>query len=300
MARKLKQPREVKDFHSVIKKLSIQSWKDERDAQWDTAIRRWRAMILTWDESERIVEELVSRDSFKSQAQVLVDIFLNEAPSTLLKRCNSLGRLCNFLNEEKKSFPSDESSLYQYMSYEKMRGSPPSRLKGVLEALTFVRHILGIVKLDGCITSRRCMGAASSREITVVRQADALKVSHLQCFHKILSEDPEIWNRVFCGMVLFCVYARSRWSDAQHSEKLLEDRDTDGELCYLECSVGVHKTCRAIQLRHQFLPLVSPAANGIVGDSWGEQWLKDRLSLGISDLKEFPLMPCVKDPPLAQ
>jgi len=106
-----------------------------------------------------------------------------------------------------------------------MHGSPPSRLKGVLEALTFVRHILGIVKLDGCITSRRCMGEASSREITVVRQADALKVSHLQCFHKILSEDPEIWNRVFCGMVLFCVYARSRWSDAQHSEKLLEDRD---------------------------------------------------------------------------
>ena len=294
VSRKLKNPRDMRDFHSVVKRLSIQSWRDERDAQWDTAIRRWRAMILTWDENERIVEELISRDSFKSQAQILVDVFFNKAPATLLKRCNSLGRLCNFLKDDNKLFPCNESTLYQFLSYEKSKGSPASRLKGVLEALTFVRHMLGIEKLDGCITSRRCMGAASSKELTMVRQADPLTVAHLQCFHKTLVEDPEIWNRVFCGMVLFCTYARSRWSDAQHSEKLLEDRDIDGELFFLECSVGVHKTCRAIHLRHQFLPLVSPA-HGIVEDSWGEQWLKDRMTLGISDLKEFPLMPAPDD-----
>ena len=72
LVRKLKNPREMKDFHSIVKKQSIQSWRDERDAQWDTAIRRWRALILTWNESERIVDELINRDSFKSQAQVLV------------------------------------------------------------------------------------------------------------------------------------------------------------------------------------------------------------------------------------
>ena len=298
LVRKLKNPREMKDFHSVVKKQSIQSWRDERDAQWDTAIRRWRALILTWDESERIVDELINRDSFKSQAQVLVDVFYNKAPSTLLKRCNSLGRLCNFLREDAKTFPCSESDVYQFMSYEKSRGAPSSRMKGVLEALTFVRHILGIEKLDTCITSRRCMGAASSRESIVVKQASPLKVSHVCCFHKSLMEDPDIWNRVFCGMVLFCAYSRSRWSDAQHSESLIADRDENGELFYLEASVGIHKTARAIHLRHQFLPLVAPV-NGIAEEPWGEKWLNDRLDLGVSDLKVFPLMPAPDDQGIA-
>ena len=30
----------------------------------------------------------------------------------------------------------------------------------------------------------------------------------------------------FLRMLLFCVYSRSRWSDAQHAEKFLEDIDS--------------------------------------------------------------------------
>ena len=77
-------------------------------------------------------------------------------------------------------------------------------------------------------------------------------------FHETLRNDPEPWNKAFSGMLFFCTYARSRWSDAQHSESLIEDRDEFGRLHYLECSTGVHKTARAMQMRLQFLPLVAP------------------------------------------
>ena len=109
-------------------------------------------------------------------------------------------------------------------------------------------------------------------------------------FHEVLQTDEEPWNRAFAGMVLFCAYARSRWSDAQHREQLIEDRDELGSLQYLECSTGIHKTVKAIQLRHPFLPLVAPA-NGIVTEPWGEHWFSVRQTLGIYNLELFPLMP---------
>ena len=53
---------------------------------------------------------------------------------------------------------------------------------------------------------------------------------------------------------------------ATHStEKLMDDRDHAGTLAFLEAHTTVHKTCRALHLRHQFLPLVAPAV-GVTSD----------------------------------
>ena len=98
----------------------------------------------------------------------------------------------------------------------------------------------------------------------------------------------EIWNRVFAGMLLFCVYARSRWSDAQHGSTFLEDFDDSGQCFYIEVATGVHKTAKALQLRHMYLPLVAPCI-GVVSENWGSQWCASRRALGIHDLKVFPL-----------
>ena len=94
----------------------------------------------------------------------------------------------------------------------------------------------------------------------------------------------------FLGMVLFCTYARSRWSDAQHSESRIEDRDEFGRLHYIECSTGVHKTARAMQMWHQFLPLVAPV-HGLIEEPWREYWLDARKVLDIQSLEQYPLMP---------
>ena len=94
---------------------------------------------------------------------------------------------------------------------------------------------------------------------------------------------------MYAGMALFCTYARSRWSDAQHTEELVFDEGPDGTVAFVEASVAVHKTARAMNLRHQFLPLVAPSV-GVCGGELAEKWrgVRDRLNLM---MEIHPLMP---------
>ena len=40
----------------------------------------------------------------KSQCQIVVDVLRNKAPTTLLKRCNSISRLVNDLHKHGRAF----------------------------------------------------------------------------------------------------------------------------------------------------------------------------------------------------
>ena len=180
---------------------------EERDAYWERSIRRWCSLVETWSESEKVVAEIKSKPDFRAKAQILVDIFYNKAPSTLYKRVNSLGRLTKFLNETGSIFPCTEDELYSFLCKERSNGAPPSRLKAVMEALAFCRHVLGIEALEPCIGSRRCLGASSNQGPHVVKQAPPFKVDHLLVFHKVLFDGKGIWDSVFAGMILFCTYA---------------------------------------------------------------------------------------------
>ena len=88
----------------------------------------------------------------------------------------------------------------------------------------------------------------------------------------------------------FSVYARARWGDAQHCCKLDLDYDSQGEVCFIEGSSAVHKTCRSLHLKHVMLPLVAPA-RGVCGGKWVKTWNSVRLHLGIKNLDEYPMMP---------
>ena len=90
------------------------------------------------------------------------------------------------------------------------------------------------------------------------------------------------------GMIPFWVYARARWSDAQHTELLVEDREDEQCIQFLEARTTVHKTARAFHVRHQYLPMAAPAF-GVTDDNWGFQWTHARRVLKIGDLSKFPL-----------
>ena len=179
--------------------------------------------------------------------------------------------------------------FYGFLCVERNNGAPPSRLKGIFESIVFVRHVLGVVEFQSLIESRRCLGACGNDPFHIIKQANPLTVKQLVILHGVLANDLEDWNRLFAGMVLFCVYARSRWSDAQHAEELIYDESSTGALAYIEASVAVHKTARAMNLRHQFLPLVAPAV-GVTSDNWVTQWQQVRDKLGLM-LVVHPLMP---------
>jgi hypothetical protein len=115
-------------------------------------------------------------------------------------------------------------------------------------------------------------------------------VKQVQRLHDVLRDGDELWDKAMAGMLLFCIYGRSRWADAQHASEIVPDVDNCGELQSLELQTAVHKTARAFHLRHMFLPISAPA-HGITTDNWALQWMQAREGLRIIDLSCFPLMP---------
>ena len=281
----------IQGFLKHIRDVPEKSWQEERDALWEIAIRRWVAVLDECDAGDTLLlHTLHARTSFTEKAQILVDVFFNKAPQTLIKRVNSLSRLCNSLSKTGLRFPCDEDEFYKYLKAESQKGAPSSRLKACFEAVVFARHVLGIESLQSLITSRRCLGAASQQGPTCPTQASPFTVVQIRRFHEVLREGTEMWDRAMAGMILFCIYARARWSDAQHAEHLLPVLDSNGEVVHLEVKTAVHKTARAFHLRHMFLPLSAPAV-GVTNDAWGTQWMEVRKTLCIDNLEKFPLMP---------
>ena len=286
-----KQTLPVKGFLQHIKDVPERTWREEREATWEIAIRRWILLLEQWGTKEvPLLEALHSKSSFVERAQILVDVFYNKAPQTLLKRVNSLAKMCSTLQAQGIQFPCTEEQFYFFLKHETELKAPASRLKAFFESIVFSRHVLGVESLQAIVTSRRCLGASSNFSLGCPKQAEPFNVMQLQRLHEVLRDGPELWDQVMSGMILFCVYGRSRWSDSQHAESLIPDFDVEGRLQFLEIKSAVHKTARAFHLRHMFLPVAAPAY-GVTLDCWGQQWLQARFALGISDLTVFPLMP---------
>ena len=91
---------------------------------------------------------LQEKTDFRSQCQILVDILHHKAPGTLLKRCNSISRLVNDLHANNLEFPCSEAELYDHLCRQRSAGAPSSRLKALMEAIVFVRHVFGCESLD--------------------------------------------------------------------------------------------------------------------------------------------------------
>ncbi len=91
-----------------------------------------------------------------------------------MKRARSLARVTNYFNDRGLSFPCTEPEMYGYLCAERDGGAPSSRLKGVLEAVVFSRHVLGVIEFDEIIKSRRCSVAASVGGQRVIKQATPL------------------------------------------------------------------------------------------------------------------------------
>ena len=121
-------------------------------------------------------------------------------------------------------------------------GKPASTRKSVLEAVTFSRFVLGIPELMPLGESKRCHGSARLRDFKARVQASPFTVDELAKLHKILFEDPEPWNQLMAGSILFCTYGRARWEDLEHSDVLIVDMGDDGLAAFIEVGVGVHKT----------------------------------------------------------
>ena len=189
-----------------------------------------------------------------------------------------MSKMTSYFVDMGRVSPCGEPDVYEFLCVERGNGAPISRLKGYIEVLTFCRHVLGVVAFDDTTCNRRCQGVAALDLNHIVRQADPWLSDNLKLcttFYSMMTN----CGIEFCGMLLFCAYARPRWSDAQHGEMRIEDGDSSGACAYLEVATGVHKTAKALKLKHQYLPLVAPCV-GVVEGNWGEEWCNCRKKLG--------------------
>ena len=116
-------------------------------------------------------------------------------------------------------------------------------------------------------------------------QAAPLTVVQLTELHRLVRESADVWDRVFSGAILFCVYSRSRWMDFQHGSELKLEYvgdDVGGDIKYISCKVSTHKTMHASAFRFRFLELCAPAT-GVVDSDWIGPWKEAREAVGIQD-----------------
>ena len=256
------------------------AWEEKREADMQRGLFKWISIIHSWPEHWKASKELSACETMDGKCEVLAHYFSGKAPSTLVKRANSLIFIMEQAHKLGYFFPLTESELYSLLKTLRTSGTKCSRLKGVLEALTLCRHTFSLDDMHELITSRRCFGAIASGPVEKANQAAPLRVSDLVALHEILEGAGDLWDKAMAGACLFCVYSRARWSDFIHGGTVEVDRHDDGRVAYVEMLVGVHKTMFASARRFRFLNLAAPG-RGVHGGDWVSSWFACLVALNI-------------------
>ena len=277
-------------WSQVVANTDVKTWKEDTEAKLATSLNRWYDVIIQFPSVCATVQQLGAIKSIPDQMRMLRDILVGKSPLTLTKRANSMLRYVEFLRTSGATVPGTEENLYKFFCDERLRGSPASRLQGVVEAIRFTEHVFGIDGLCAELLSKRCIGAAKSGPSQERLQACPLTVEQLVVFHETLhNEDCNFWDRLVCGSILAAVYSRSRWADMQHTDCV--DFDPNSECpVYIEMKIKEFKTKKANAWRGGILVAVAPAV-GVVASNWAQEWWKLRSSLDAPLSGGFPVMP---------
>ena len=261
------------------------SWEEKREADFQRSLMKWTSMTLAWPVEWEACMALNESETIAQVCEQLSHYFTGKAPATLIKRANSMIFLMEQSHKLGYIFPYSESELYALLKVFKDTGQSASRLKGIMEALTFCRYVFNIEQLHPLISSKRCHGVVSGGPLNRANQAAPLRVSDLVLLHETLETSDDDWNRLMSGACLFCVYARARWSDFIHSGKMVLDHFSDGSIAYVEMDVAIHKTMFASARRFRFLNLAAPGL-GVHGTDWVSQWIMAFEKLGVDPFSD--------------
>ena len=198
-------------FMSCVKQVDPLSWREQLEGKLNKALKRWYALISAWEVRLDIVNQVYSQNLCDG-LEVLGDILKHKAPSTLMKRVNSLVLLDKELAKLGKRFPPDEVDLYFVLRQLRKAGKSVSCRKGILEALAFCCYVLGVEDCHPLTVSRRCRGSCFEIGYLSKGQASPLLVCELLHLRELVHSAQESWNAVMAGAILLAVYCRARWT----------------------------------------------------------------------------------------
>ena len=256
------------------------AWEERREADMQKGLMKWMGVIRAWPEHWKVCGELNDCSTLEEACTLISHYLSGKAPSTLVKRANSVIFVMEQGHKLGYFFPYTEPELYSLLKTLKSSGFTSSRLKGVLEALTLCRHVFNLDEIHDLTVSKRCFGAIATGPVEKAKQAAPLKMADLISLHETLAGSKDPWDKVMAGACLFCVYSRARWSDFIHGGHIELDFLSDGSIAYVEMQVAVHKTMFASARRFRFLDLVAPGL-GVHGDNWVQQWIDSLKFLNI-------------------
>ena len=127
--------------------------------------------------------ELLACDTASDGLEMLSDYLTGKAPSTLIKRANSRIFMQNMLNQLGYFWTMSEPDSYRFLKTLRSAGHSTSRLKSLLEAVTFCRYSFHLPKLHDLTVSQRCLGAVVDNLSGKVKQAEPLTVSDVKQLH---------------------------------------------------------------------------------------------------------------------
>eukprot|EP00435_Cladocopium_sp_Y103_P036940 s106_g9.t1 len=277
-------------FMDVVRDRPDITWQEQRDSDLQSSVKFWMALVHRWYSGCSLCVSIAALGSMDRIFTMFAHLFAGRSPVTIRKRGYSVMRICDYLEGIGGVFPCNEASFYDFLCSEQQNNAPQSRMKGYMQAMNFVQHVMSMNEISDLTSSARCKGACLGEYLKERVQASPLTVSELRRIHHLLQSSDDMWLRMFCGAVLMATYCRARWGDLMRAESVIEDRDSIGMLCYLEARTGRHKTMKSQMHRHQFLPMVSPT-RGVDSTNWGIVWLHVRQELGIAWPPEGLIMP---------
>jgi hypothetical protein len=124
------------------------------------------------------------------------------------------------------------------------------------------------------------------------QQAKVLSVKQVSTLESLVTNAPELPDRVMAGHCLYNLYARCRWSDTQHIERLITDIQPDGS-GFAEGHTYYTKTSNTVDKQRMFLPITA-VTDGLVNHNWYNDWLLARAEAELPEPNRTePLMPVI-------
>ena len=196
-------------FTIAVSRRKDQVWTEKREAELQRALMKWDTIIRNWPDAWRCKRELVACSTVNESMNLLGDYLSGKAPSTLVKRANSMVFVHTTLQQLGFFWPVGEPDVYRIIKTLHSSGNSTSRLKSILEAITFCRYSFDIEDLRLITVNKRCLGATGGDVANKLNQAALLTVADIWQSHLCLNTG-NAWNRVFSGAALFCIYACAR------------------------------------------------------------------------------------------
>lgn len=219
-----------------------------------------------------------------------------KATATIVKRSLDLQRFFDWCSKnELPMLPLREETIWTFLT-ELQATAKPSTLTSIAQSISFVIHVLGVNKPEGAFPSSRirglCAGHKASAGPSV--QPDALTVEQIKRLEQACCNQTDYYQSLVLGTILITLFARARWNDIRHADKIIVDPTLTSPQ-FLELPSKNFKTSSVLARKLHFLPITA-VIHSFSGLNWFSRYVESREALGLTltgTLTE-PLLPTLQ------